>query len=325
MLYLLIIPTTPENPGIRKFSCRIEELPTLSKFLINSLEHDQADFSADYPEMNADYLAEFRKKRDLIMSLLHPKKITADLKRITKRILKNMRGMRTHLRKLEVSARLADKKGELTMSYKDMGIGQVREAISKADVEEFDGAMGLLKQNISEQYAALTNHGYSNAKRDALYKLWDLVNDDNAKQNLLTDERDSLAEANINTFNELWDIMIDVCVAGKSIYAFSSPAHTDEYTMESLKNRVRNEDRKARFRRFNVPKGGSISILRVADQSKAENTGTTILAVHDSLSDEPIALQPGEQLILNNPSGTLVVVNRSTATDGEIKVKVFAQ
>lgn len=195
MLHLLMIPTTPENPGKRKFSCRIEELPTLSKFLIDSLEHDLADFSADYPEMNADYLAEFRKKRKEVMELLHPKKITADLKLIIKRMEKNMRGMRTHLKKLEVSARLADKNEELTMSYKDIGIREVRQAISTFDVEEFDGAMGLLKQNITEQYAALTAHGYSNAKRDALYALWDKVNEDNAAQNLLIDERDSLVMA----------------------------------------------------------------------------------------------------------------------------------
>lgn len=324
MITLFITPTSPENPGKRKFDCRIEEEPTLAKFLIDSLEHDLADFSNEYPEMDADYLSDFRKKRGQVLELLHPKKITTDLKRVTKRMEKNMRAIRPHLNKLEISARLADKNEELTMDYKDFGIAEVRAAISNKDAERFDGAMGLIKQNITQQYSALTAHGYTDAKRDALYNVWDKVNEDNARQNLLLDERDELAEANINVFNELWDIMTEVCAAGKSIYSFTSPSKTDEYTIEQLKNRIRQQEPKLRYRTITLKPGEVRLLHNVISGSGASNKGSTVIALWDKNVPQPPdapELEPDSSFPIPLAwSDTISVRNLSSTEKGKLSV-----
>lgn len=71
-----------------------------------------------------------------------------------------------------------------------------------------------------------------------------------------------------------------------------------------------------------IPKGASTTIIHVADQKKAKNTGKTILAWRDIANDEPIALQPGEEMLINTPSKSIVVQNRSTEKAGRIKLDV---
>lgn len=71
-----------------------------------------------------------------------------------------------------------------------------------------------------------------------------------------------------------------------------------------------------------IPKSGIITILKVADQKKAKNIGKTILAWHDSANDEPIALQPDEEMLINTPSGSIVVTNRSPIREGRIRLDV---
>ena len=58
------------------------------------------------------------------------------------------------------------------------------------------------------------------------------------------------------------------------------------------------------------------------DQSKAINIGTTILSFRDSANDEPRALEPGEEVIVNVPTKILIVANRSSTEDGWIQVWV---
>jgi len=61
----------------------------------------------------------------------------------------------------------------------------------------------------------------------------------------------------------------------------------------------------------------------VVDQHTAKNVGNTILAWRDSLNDEPRALEPGEEVKINTPTGILLVKNRSTEEDGKFRVQVY--
>lgn len=324
MITLFIAPGTPQEPGKRKFTCRIDELPVLAEFIIESMNRDLSDFIAEYPELNEDYLSDFRKKRTEVLGLLRPKKITSDLKEVTQRIEKNLDGMRKHLTKLEVSVRLADKNEEITMSYKDFGMKFVRQAIKNGDVEQFDGTMLYLKQNITQQYAALSHHGYSDAKRDALYKLWDKIMEDNALQNQHLDSRDSLVEKNIHVFNELWEIMTEVCFAGKSIYQTDFPARADEYTIAELINRIRQEGPKPRYRSLILAPNETRVITNVIIGSTATNTGKTVIKLWNGTGIPPA---DAPELDIDNSmpiplswSSTISVYNLSPDKSGKIRV-----
>ena len=91
----------------RLFTCRIEEIPTIARFIIDSLTADLADFAAFSPDFNAEYIQHFEDKRTESVNLLMPKNITKAKKKITKRMLKNMRGMRPFLSKLSSYVRMA--------------------------------------------------------------------------------------------------------------------------------------------------------------------------------------------------------------------------
>ena len=69
-----------------------------------------------------------------------------------------------------------------------------------------------------------------------------------------------------------------------------------------------------------IPKGASVTIINVADRKNAKNIGKTILAYRDSASDEPIAIQPGEEILIQSPSGSIIITNRSAEKTGRIKL-----
>jgi len=232
--------------------------------------------------------------------------------------------MRQPLNKLENYVALAAARRRISVFAKDFGISRVRDEISNSDVEAVDGAMKILKKHIKDNYTALTDMGYTNAQRDALYKMWEDVNKDNAGQNLKDDERDDTAEKNTIKYNALWDIMIEVCSTGKSLYLIDEPAKADEYTMSSLINRMRNEDPNPRFRRITLDKGETRTLHNIIVDSDAKNTGTTIIAMWDSAQPQPPNMpELSPQDIFHIPaawSSNVTVRNLDNNKKGEVRI-----
>ena len=307
-----------------RFDCRIEELPTLSKFLRDSLVRDSIDFNAYSPDFNPDYLKSYDEQRQAVIDLIFPKKITGEKKKITARMYAFIASMRPNLNKLEGYVKRASKtRGvSLTVGVKDFGILQVRHAIGTKDVEELDGAMKYLKKNITDNYAPLVAKGYSDEQRDTLYSIWALINADNEAQNLKDDERDKLVEANIGVLNTLWDTMVDICSSGKIIYKDTEPAKVNDYTMSTLKNRIRQEPKIARFKNKIVPLNSFIEIENVASGEEAKNTGKVNLLYRDKTASEQTPWKAGEEIIINSLNGTIVITNNNPLS-GSVSVKAF--
>ena len=75
---------------------------------------------------------------------------------------------------------------------------------------------------------------------------------------------------------------------------------------------------------FEVKKGETNMLIEnVVDQHKVKNTGHTVLSVRDSASDEPVAINPGEELLMNTPTGKIIVTNRDANKIGKITVVVY--
>ena len=308
------------------FKCRIEEMPTLSKFIYDALARDAADFAAEFPDFNAAYLNNFSDRRTDVNNLVNPIHFTNALKIITARQLANMKAMRPYLDKLEGSVKLAAKPGGavLTVTVKDFGVSKVREAISDDDVEELDLAFRTMKKNITDNYAALVAKGYSDAKRNELYALANAINDDNALQNLEIDKRDAKVEENLTPLNNLWKIMIEVCDFGKRIYKSTHTAKLDDYTMDSLINRVRNEDPRARFRTVTIEANKINVLLNIIDNTKATNVGETNLEWNPgSTLNNPQPWAVGADITITTVNGKITVRNISTDEDGQCRVKAL--
>ncbi len=223
----------------RKWQCRIEELATLGKFLLDSLTRDQADISAVYPEFNDEYLAAFTQKikdvKDTVKAII----LTNQNKKVTERLYKNMEKLRPILTKLEGYVRRAK---DLTVLARDFGTVQTRKEVQRKDVEALDKQLETLLVNITDNFDALKDKGYTAARQTALTNLHTAINADNALQNLNEDERDETVEDNTVLFNEYWvEYIANVADAGKRVYKDTKPAKVDDYTIAALKRRIRQE------------------------------------------------------------------------------------
>lgn len=310
------------------FDCRIEEMPTLSKFIYDALTRDLAEIAAEYPDFNAAYLSNFDARRSDVIDLVNPVHFTNALKIITARIGETSKAMRPFLDKLEGYVKLAAKPGStpaLTVTVKDFGISPVREAISDGDVEELDLAFRTMKKNITDNYAALGAKGYDDTKRDALYALADAVNSDNAAQNLEVDKRDAKVEENLTPLNDLWKIMTEVNDFGKRVYKSTNPAKLDDYTMDSLINRVRNEDPKARYRTIRFDGDETRTLKNVIDDTKAQNTGETNLewSPGAALADPPALWEAGTEITITTVNGKVTIHNLSAEAEGKCRFKAL--
>ena len=118
--------------------CRIEEVPAIGGFLINSLQTDLADFTAFSPDFNAAYLLNAQTQLTTITSLLQPKTLTAELKVITLRMYDNMSAMEQKIDFLEGYIKRAT---GLTVAAKDFAISAIRKANNKEDVEALVSAL----------------------------------------------------------------------------------------------------------------------------------------------------------------------------------------
>ncbi len=323
-----VITPTP-TPEEKRYQCRIEELLTLSGFVHQSLERDLADFSAHSPVYNAGYITEFSAKRSDVIALIAPRTITDRKKTITEDLYGMLASMRQPLNKLENYVTLASTRRTLTVLPQDFGIGRVRAAIANGDVEEVDGAMNILKTHLTDNYTAITDMGYTDAQRDELYAMWNKINTDNSGQNLKDDERDATASANTAVYNLLWDIMIEVCSTGKSIYLVPAPAKADEYTMSSLINRIRQEKPKPRFRVLILKPNEKRVVQNIIPGSEATNKGSTVIALWNGTGPQP---PDAPELDINNSAiipatwgATITVLNLSSTEKGKLRIQGIGQ
>ena len=221
--------------------CRIEEVPTIGGFLINSITTDLADFTAFSPIYNATYLTNANTQLAAIEALINPKQLTAELKAITLRIYTNIAVLRSKIDFLE--GYIIRATAPLTIPVKDFGITQVRKANNSGDVEKLLTALAYLLTNANNNMAALTPKGYTATQHTALTTIKTQLNDDNIAQNAKLNERNNKVKDNYTLINDFWkNICTDISDAGKRIYKKTNKA--DDYTIAELKRRIRQEQKK---------------------------------------------------------------------------------
>lgn len=227
-----------------KIQCRIEEVPTIGRFLIGSMTTDLADFTAFSPLYDEAYLTNANEKLAEVEALINPRKLTAELKVITLRMLNNMEALRGKIDKLE---RYIDLASGLTVGTKDFGISKVRKENNRGDVEALVAELGDLLDIVSDNMDALISVGYTDEQHAALVKTESSLAADNTAQNAKVNERNNKVIANYGLLNAFWDIIMDISKTGRAIYKTSAPNKVDDYTIAALKRRIRQEQLKQRL------------------------------------------------------------------------------
>lgn len=222
-------------------TCRIEEVPAIGGFLINSLNTDLVDFTAFSPDFNAAYVTNAQGELAAVTAVIQPKTLTAELKVITLRIFNNMAALP---QKIDFLEGYIERTAGLTVAAKDFGISAIRKANNRGDVEDLVSALGytLNLVNNATNLPLLQAKGYTVAQNTALQNIKTELNDDNVLQNAKVNERNTLVNDNAGVINDFWKTLTDISDAGKRIYRTSNKK--DDYTMSVLKRRIRNEELK---------------------------------------------------------------------------------
>jgi len=135
----------------------------------------------------------------------------------------------------------------VTIAKKDFGVSAVRTKNNNGDVEGLVTALSFLLTNVTNNLPALTAKGYTNAQNTALIALRDALKNDNIAQNNKINDRNNKVIANYAKLNAFSDKIVDIGDAGKRIYKSNAPNKVDDYTMATLKKRIRQERNNTRF------------------------------------------------------------------------------
>jgi hypothetical protein len=237
------MPTT--TPGTaRLFRCRLEELGPLNDMVQAMFSTDQADFGKASPDyVDQDYLTGWNARQTSFAALVPTGVRRASNKDVTKTMAQVAKGLRDPLNFLDLRLTRAAKKGGLTASAADFGLGKVRSEISTRDMEGLDSALGHLLQLVQApaNLAALAAQGHTADDTQAFADARQQLSGFNTAQNTNQNAALELTEENIKAGNALWEYVTDVLGTGTLMYKEKNPKKAKTFSMATLLKRIRQE------------------------------------------------------------------------------------
>lgn len=222
-----------------KFSFRIEEYPTVGRFVYDAFVQDKADF-ADYTDFNPPFEANFKVALDLVNTTVNPVTLTNQLSLITEQLYATTFSLRPIIDKVDNYVNNAA--ANLNVQVKKFGVKEVRAAISSLDVEGLDARLKDLLQSITNNTAALTAKGYKASITTDIQTIKQTIFDANAQQQALMKQRSKLATDNMSLLNDTYDNFINKTVTqAKNIYRNTNPDKLAAYTYAAILKSIRND------------------------------------------------------------------------------------
>lgn len=277
-----------------KIPIRVDELPTLGSFVLTSYATNITDFTNYSSEYDLAYGTTVDVEMKAIEDLVVPKQLNAELKVITQRIYSDQATVTTIINLLEGYLNRAV---GLTIAAKDFGISTVRNANRSGDIEGLVTALGTVGKNVSDpiNMAALTAKGYSAAKQTAFVALTKSLKDGNVAQNKKINDRAVLVKNNHVAINNFWLKINDICDAGKRIYSTGADESKQQFTIRTIKKRMRNDAKKTSI-------NGITSEPKARIEFKPLTVGRKrVVTTDDKCAYDLKGILPGEYL------GTLIV------------------
>jgi vacuolar-type H+-ATPase subunit D/Vma8 len=218
------------------FSCKIEDIPVLGEFIVNSAEKDIDDFNSYSPLFTIDYLATVRSKIDVCKELVKSSVVAKELKSVTRKLYEESNNLRIKVNSLEGYLKLGSE--NLDIAVKDTGIKTVRANISKHNIEGLVANMQTTMVAVKRNLPALEAQGLKQTLIDEIETKVREINSLNEKQNGLISKRNRLTDTNIEKFNDLWNSLKPILNAAKAIYRGVDEVKLKDYTVTQLKKRI---------------------------------------------------------------------------------------
>jgi len=225
------------NTPARNYNCKDEELPVIAEYLLYSLNHDLADFTAFSPKFDKLFVADFEAKIAASGELVNSREETLELKVITQHLYGTMDETIVSLNHLEGYIKMA--KGNIPISVADFGLPALRKKLYTKDAEGTMNAGRLVVSNIEKYKAALTAEGMTEAFESSLKAAFVSIDADNTKQYEIARARRDLVQNNVGVLNDLFAQMTEIFEVGKILYRKTKPEKAEEYTFTYLLKKVR--------------------------------------------------------------------------------------
>ncbi|MDR3261110.1 MAG: hypothetical protein LBT78_04670 [Tannerella sp.] len=227
---------------IKKFPFKIEELPTIGDFVLESVLKDSDDFSSYSSLFSPEYLATVKKKIVTCKGLVASSTVGKELKAATQQLYGKSKQLRVRLNALEGYLKIGAK--ELDILLEDVGLKNIRNDITRNNTEglilNVQKALTAVKRNLP----ALTAKGLKPELIGDIETQIQEIDALNVKQNNLISARNRLTKANIELFNDLWDSLRPILDAAKAIYRGVDNVKLKDYTILQLKKRVNAEGKR---------------------------------------------------------------------------------
>jgi len=217
----------------KKFSCKIEELPSVAEWCSSLLKNKQAEFKDYLPDFGDPYPEKLNAKIVVVRDLITTKLFLGEVSVITKKLYDNMDAARPWLLKLEGYIERAE--DTLETPAKNFDIKGVRNSIRGRDSEGLGKNLISLLQIVDKNTAQLVAKGMKPELVTALNTI--MVN--NAKfekeQNEKMLVKEKAVKDNMDILNDLWKDCQNIMDAGKRINKFSDPEMVKNFTMAHIK------------------------------------------------------------------------------------------
>lgn len=222
-----------------KFRCKIEEVPVIAGFILQSLTADLAVFTDYSPVFDEAYVQNIRAKLNYCLELERSDIKIQQLKTVTAQLVGMERGLRPLLNKLEGYVKMAA--DGLDVPADSFGVGVVRNAIARGNDEGILASLQTLQKNIGRNQAALQAKGLKPDVAESLAAAAVEIDRLNNEQNSLMNERNQTTAANVKDYNELWSLITPVCDAARSLFRGVDEVKLKQYTIAALIARVNAE------------------------------------------------------------------------------------
>lgn len=221
----------------RSYPCKDEELPVICRYSVINLKRDLTGFTSFSPKFNAEYVTAYEAIISAAEELVAPESETAEMKKITNRLVSTMTVLLGHVNHLGGYIDMAN--GSINLSAADFGLSDLRKGINERDPEKIIDRLKDVNQKVVRYKAPLAEQGFTDALQEKLVNAYASLNADRQAQYQILSNRKALVQSNIGTLNALYDQLNMVLKTGKILYDRTDPLKQKEYTFSELKKRVR--------------------------------------------------------------------------------------
>ena len=221
----------------RNFSFKDIEFIVVCGFTLISFLRDILLFRKYSPKFTDVYGTALQAEIDAAKELVEPQSEMVEQKAITDRMHTTILALPEALNWIKGYIEMAGK--SMTISVKDFGINETKDAIKKMDIEGVIKGLHTVNTNIVKFKPILTEQGLSEELATRLAGDAISIGNDRKRQYEILTNRKAILQENVGTLNVLHTKIMEIHKVGKILFKGNDPVKLQEYTMTELLKKVR--------------------------------------------------------------------------------------